>query len=93
MSFFYLVSMSGVVFVLCPFADDEKLKNIHVDLALLVCERRGVTVTDSEPLDSASAPDPEFQMFIDRNGSHYNSSLFCHESLVSSHVPRLYHPR
>jgi len=56
-------------------------------------ERRGVTVTDSEPLDGASAHDPEFQMFIDRNGSHYNSSLFCHESLVSSHVPRLYHPR
>jgi len=25
--------MSGVV---CPFADDEKLKNIHVDLALVV---------------------------------------------------------
>jgi len=53
-------------------------------------ERRGVTVTDSEPLDGASAHDPEFQMFIDRNGSHYNSSLFCHELLVSSHVPRLY---
>ena len=33
-------------------------------------ERRGVTVTDSEPLDGASAHDPEFQMFIDRNGSH-----------------------
>jgi len=29
-------------------------------------------------------------MFIDRNGSHYNSSLFCHDLLVSSHVPRLY---
>ena len=29
-----------------------------------------------------------FQMFIGRNGSHYNSSLFCHESLVSIHVPR-----
>ena len=56
-------------------------------------ERRGVTVTDSEPLGSASAHDPEFQMFIDKNGSHYNSSLFCRESLVSSHVPRLYHPR
>ena len=28
--------MSGVVCVVCPFADDEKLKNIHVDLALLV---------------------------------------------------------
>jgi len=28
--------MSGVVFVVCPFADDGKLKNIHVDLALLV---------------------------------------------------------
>jgi len=27
--------MSGVVCVVCPFADDEKLKNIHVDLALL----------------------------------------------------------
>ena len=27
--------MSGVVFVVCPFADVEKLKNIHVDLALL----------------------------------------------------------
>ena len=25
--------MSGVVCVVCPFADDEKLKNIHVDLA------------------------------------------------------------
>jgi len=34
-------------------------------------ERRGVTVTDSKPLDGASAHDPEFQMFIDRNGSHY----------------------
>jgi len=31
-----LASMSGVVCVVCPFADDEKLKNIHVDLALLV---------------------------------------------------------
>jgi len=28
--------MSGVVCVVCHFADDEKLKNIHVDLALLV---------------------------------------------------------
>jgi len=28
--------MSGVVCVVCPFADDGKLKNIHVDLALLV---------------------------------------------------------
>jgi len=28
--------MSGVVRVVCPFADDEKLKNIHVDQALLV---------------------------------------------------------
>ena len=27
-------------------------------------ERRGVTVTDSEPLDCAYAHDPEFQMFI-----------------------------
>jgi len=27
--------MSGVDLVVCPFADDEKLKNIHVDLALL----------------------------------------------------------
>ena len=39
--------------------------------------------------NATRAHDPEFQMFIDRNGSHYNSSLFCHESLVSSHVPRL----
>jgi len=28
--------MSGVVCVACPFADAEKLKNIHVDLALLL---------------------------------------------------------
>ena len=28
--------MSGVVCVVCPYAVDEKLKNIHVDLALLV---------------------------------------------------------
>jgi len=28
--------MGGVVCVVCPFVDDEKLKNIHVDLALLV---------------------------------------------------------
>jgi len=28
--------MSGVVCVVCPFPDDGKLKNIHVDLALLV---------------------------------------------------------
>jgi len=28
--------MSGVVCVVCPFADDEKLKDIPVDLALLV---------------------------------------------------------
>jgi len=28
--------MSGVVCVVCPITDDEKLKNIHVDLALLV---------------------------------------------------------
>ena len=34
--FSYLASMSGVICVVCPFADDEKLKNIHVDLALLV---------------------------------------------------------
>jgi len=34
--FSYLASMSGVVCVVCPFADDEKLKNMHVDLALLV---------------------------------------------------------
>ena len=34
--FSYLASMSGFVRVDCPFADDEKLKNIHVDLALLV---------------------------------------------------------
>ena len=30
-----------------------------------------------------------FQIFFfTEHGSHYNSSLFCHESLVSSHVPR-----
>ena len=29
----YLHIVSGVVCVVCPFADDEKLKNIHVDLA------------------------------------------------------------
>ena len=34
--FSYLASMSGVVCAVCPFADDEKLKNIHVNLALLV---------------------------------------------------------
>jgi len=28
--------MSGVACVVCPFAGDEKLKNIHVDPALLV---------------------------------------------------------
>jgi len=28
--------VSGVVCVVCPFAGDEKLKNIHVDLVLLV---------------------------------------------------------
>jgi len=28
--------MGGVVCVVCPFADDEKLKNIDVDLALLL---------------------------------------------------------
>jgi len=28
--------VSGVVYVVCPFAGDEKLKNIHVDLALLI---------------------------------------------------------
>ena len=33
--FSYLASMSGVVCVVCHFAD-EKLKNIHGDLALLV---------------------------------------------------------
>ena len=30
--FSYLASMSGVVCVVCPFADDEKLKNIHMRL-------------------------------------------------------------
>ena len=34
--FSYIALMSGVVCVVCPFADDEKLKNIHVDLASLV---------------------------------------------------------
>jgi len=34
--FSYLASMSSVVGVVCPFADDEKLKKNHVDLALLV---------------------------------------------------------
>jgi len=28
--------MSGVVCVVCTFANDEKQENIHVDLALLV---------------------------------------------------------
>jgi len=28
--------VSGVVCVVCPFADDEKPENIHVDLVLLV---------------------------------------------------------
>ena len=64
---------------------------MYFEVLMISCpEKRGVTVTDSESLDGASAHDPVFQMFIDRNGSHYNSSLFCHESLVSSHVPRLY---
>jgi len=64
---------------------------VYSYIYIYIYKRRGVTVTDSEPLDGASAHDPEFQMFIDRNDSHYNSSLFFHESLVSSHVPRLYH--
>ena len=34
--FSYLASMSVVVCVVCRFTEDEKLKNIHVDLALLV---------------------------------------------------------
>jgi len=34
--FSYLALMNGVVCVVCPFVDDEKLKNTHVDLALLV---------------------------------------------------------
>ena len=28
--------MSCVVCIVCPVADDEKLKNIHVDIVLLV---------------------------------------------------------
>jgi len=33
----YPASMGGIVCIVCPFADDDKLNNIHVDLALLVC--------------------------------------------------------
>jgi len=38
LSFFFtlLHIVSGVVCIVCLFAGDEKLKNIHVDLALLV---------------------------------------------------------
>jgi len=32
----WLHIVSGIVCVVCPFAGDEKLRNIHVDLALLV---------------------------------------------------------
>jgi hypothetical protein len=32
----FFTNHSGVVCVVCPFADDEKLKNLHVDVALLV---------------------------------------------------------
>jgi len=34
-----------------------------------------------------------FRCLFTEHGSHYNSSLFCHESLVSRHVPRFSHPR
>ena len=32
--------MSGVVCVVCPLADDEKLKNFHVDLESKVARER-----------------------------------------------------
>ena len=50
---------------------------------------RGVSVTDGGPLNSASkTPCFYFRCLFTKHGSHYNSSLFCHESLVSRHVPR-----
>jgi hypothetical protein len=48
---------------------------------------RGVSVTDGGPLNSASKTLPmpcfSFRCLFTEHGSHYNSSLFCHESLVS----------
>jgi len=53
---------------------------------------RDVTVTEGTPLNSASKTRPMpcfyFICLFTEHGSHYNSSLFCHESLVSRHVPR-----
>jgi len=64
---------------------------------LSLFDMRGVTVTDGGPLNSASKtrPMPCFYVrcLFTEHGSHYNSSLFCHESLFSSHVPRYGHPR
>jgi len=57
-------------------------------------DTRGASVTDGGPLNSASkTPCFYFRCLFTEHGSHYNSSLFCHESLVSSHVPRFGHPR
>ena len=50
--------MSGVVCVVCPFADDGKLKIIHVNLALLVW---GPTLLPTHaPLTPWTHPPPSF---------------------------------
>jgi len=54
--------VSSVVCVVCPFVDDEKLKNIHVDLALLVW---GPTLFSAHaPLTPWTHHPPSFFFFL-----------------------------
>jgi len=47
--FSYLASMSGVVCVVCPFANEEKLKNIHMRL---VCARQKLGTWDDTGIEN-----------------------------------------
>ena len=61
--------MSGVVCVVCPFADDEKLKNIHDDLALLVW---------GPALISTHAPLPPKPISLPLSHIFFHPPLFSH---------------
>ena len=75
------------------FYPDDGSSGPHC-LSLDNYDMRGASVTDGGPLNSASkTPCFYFRCLFTEHGSHYNSSLFCHESLVLSHVPRFGHPR
>jgi len=67
--------VSGVVCVVCHFAGDENLENIHVDLALLVWSP--TLLSTHAPLTPWTHPSPSFFFPLPSPPLFFSFSFFC----------------